>query len=251
VPLPRAAETAAGVVERIGRDVDRAVVEHLTTGEPMLSEASFRRRIIDPVTDAVTAAMLDIDPDTPPAVIGEARADLVAELVVLYRRAVRDAQSTRRRIERATPGEPEPGERGRLAGVGFASIARRAGFAVAVATATAFGVRRIERRRMQQAARIGGQPLPTRMDAVLRAAVRTGAAVARNRRAADVVEERGEGWALYIRDALKGSDEPCVRVDRRWATVEWLRRHPVEHPNCTREGRPRRLPDGARITLLR
>jgi len=58
-------------------------------------------------------------------------------------------------------------------------------------------------------------------------------------------------WAVYVLDARKGpTDQACEDVNGKWATPEWLRRHPVEHPNCTRLGRPRRLPQGAAVTLL-
>ena len=91
---------------------------------------------------------------------------------------------------------------------------------------------------------------------------RTQTAIDRNTHSADVVEARqtaadGPGgarpgeWAVYVLDARKGpTDQACEDVNGKWATPEWLRKHPVEHPNCTRLGRPRRLPQGAAVTLL-
>jgi hypothetical protein len=61
----------------------------------------------------------------------------------------------------------------------------------------------------------------------------------------------GDGMVLLIRDARLGdTDEPCENVNGRYATVRWIRRHPLEHPNCTRQAIPTRLPPGARVTLL-
>ena len=157
---------------------------------------------------------------------------------------VRDAQTRRRRIVAADP-EPED-DPGTLAGL--ARVARRVGFATAIAAALTKR-RRIPRERIRQAAAASDDPIPPRLAAILKASVRTKAAELRNRHAADVADERG--LVLFIRDALIGQDPPCVQVDRKYATPMWLRRHPTEHPNCTREGRPVSLPPGERVTLLR
>ncbi len=99
----------------------------------------------------------------------------------------------------------------------------------------------------------------------------TNQSIARNRASADRAEElyrakrRSErrpgvsestgpkpgDWVLLIRDGLKGpTDADCEEVDGLWATPKWLRNHPVEHPNCTRVGRPKVLPAGEAVTLL-
>ncbi len=81
----------------------------------------------------------------------------------------------------------------------------------------------------------------------MRMILRTETAKIRNANAAFHAERNG--LAILVRDALIGDDDPCVSVDRRYATAEWLRQNPVAHPNCTREGKAVELPDGATVTL--
>ncbi|MGB5759534.1 MAG: hypothetical protein WBM50_21650 [Acidimicrobiales bacterium] len=244
MPLPDESEQAARRVARIGVELDQIIVDHLLRGRPMPRPSLFLERVRDDITAAVTAAILDIDPDAPQTVLDAAVADAIDEAAVLYQRARRDAQTRRRRIVAADP-EPED-DPGTLAGL--ARVARRVGFATAIAAALQKR-RRIPRERIRQAAAASDDPIPPRLAAILKASVRTKAAELRNRHAADVADERG--LVLFIRDALIGQDPPCVQVDRKYATPLWLRRHPTEHPNCTREGRPVSLPPGERVTLLR
>jgi hypothetical protein len=100
-----------------------------------------------------------------------------------------------------------------------------------------------------------------------RMVVRTESAVRRNVKTAEVVTDRYKkdrvesgrksvghvpgDWCVWVRDALKGpTDAACEAVDRKYATPEWISNHPVEHPSCTRQGLPARLPAGAAVTLL-
>jgi len=246
VAIPAGSEAAAKRIARIGVRLDAAILDHIVAGRPLPRPSKFIEQVRDDIALSVTLALRDIDPDVSQTVIDAAVADATAEAAVLYRNAYRDAQGRRRKIVRASIIDEEDDTNM----AGLARMARRAGFAAAVATVLA-SRRRIPRERIQQAAAAAGQPIPPKLAAVLRASVRTKTAELRNLHAADLVDERGDGWALYIRDALIGDDKPCVDVDRKYATPEWLRRHPVEHPNCTREGRPRRLPADRRITLLR
>ena len=93
-------------------------------------------------------------------------------------------------------------------------------------------------------------PTPRPTAAYGRMVLRTETAIRRNESAA-MVAEAGDGLVLLIRDALKGdTDKACEDVDGKYATPRWLRRHPVEHPNCTRMAVPTTLPKGRRVTLL-
>ena len=110
---------------------------------------------------------------------------------------------------------------------------------------------------VRQVARQVGLRPPRPLSAYGKMVARTQTAIVRNGVAAKIVDEVNEDpeidqrWALFIRDGRNGpTDHACERVDSRWATAAWLRRHRVEHPNCTRIGYPRVLPAGARITLL-
>lgn len=244
MPLPKPAETAADQIARIGRSIDTMTAAHITNGDPLPTPDQFTRSITTPVSTMVRASILDIDPDATDTDIARRTRAVLADLTSIYKAARRDAINRRRRVARTAPVDTEDDDRSSL----FV-LARRVGFAAAIATVVARGDKpKLDD--VKKAGQLGGQPLPARLEARLRAEARTRTAVVRNEHAADVVESR-TGWALYIRDALAGSDEPCVRVDRRWASPAWLRNHPVEHPNCTREGRPRELPPGARITLIR
>ena len=61
----------------------------------------------------------------------------------------------------------------------------------------------------------------------------------------------GIGQGIIGLQGLKGKfDKPCIDVNGKYATPRWLRRHPVEHWNCTRMGVPTTLPKGRRVTLL-
>lgn len=83
--------------------------------------------------------------------------------------------------------------------------------------------------------------------AQMKTIIRTELAKGRNEFAADVADE--QDLVLRIVDALLGNDEGCLEVDGKYATPEWLRNHLVEHPNCTRQGVPSRLPEGRKVTL--
>jgi len=247
--IPAGSEQAAKRIARVGAELDSLIVAHIVDGRSMPRPSQFAERVRGDIAEAVTLALIDLDSDVSDEVIAAAVAEAVTEAVALYRRAYRDAQTRRRRIVRADPTLDDDDDR-RFTLSALPRLARRYGFPVALAAAL-LTRSRIPRERIRQAAAAARDPIPPRLAAVLRASVRTKAAELRNMHAADLLDQRGDGWALYIRDALIGDDEGCVEVDRRWATAEWLRRHPVEHPNCTREGRPRRLPEGARVTLLR
>ena len=97
--------------------------------------------------------------------------------------------------------------------------------------------------------------------------MRTNTAIDRNKHSADVVEQRFAAkraetgrksrgampgdWVVFVLDARKGpTDAECEDVNGRYATPAWIRKHPVEHPNCTRAGRPKVLPVGESVTLL-
>jgi len=141
----------------------------------------------------------------------------------------------------------------------FAAFARRSGQIAAwaaVADAASTAVRRA-------LGRAHGVSLPKPTKAHAKMVVRTESAIARNRHAAKVVDRRNDrlsrpaqrpvpgDWVMYVLDARLGkTDQPCHDVNRKYATAEWARRHPVEHPNCTRKTKPMRLPQGGRVTLL-
>lgn len=247
MPLPRVTEQAATGTAAIGKRIDQLLVEHLESGRRLPSPSQFVASIRRDVTAAVTAAMLDIDPDTPQTVIDDAVAVAIDETVVLYQRARTDTRRRRREIRRELD-RPVDDDEERVTLVTLPRIAASAGFAAAFA-ALIRRRRRVPRDRIQQAAARAGRPLERRLEASLKTAIRTKSAELRNEWAADIAER--DGLVLFIRDAFKGQDKPCVDANRKYATPEWLRRHPVVHPNCTREGRPVTLPPGERVTLLR
>lgn len=83
-----------------------------------------------------------------------------------------------------------------------------------------------------------------------RTVLTTHAVSARNYATGLVAAEIGSP-GIRIRDALSGldADEPCKRADgQAWSTTYFLS-HPLQHPNCTREGTP--LPVGWRGELDR
>ena len=101
--IPAGSEAAAKRIARVGAELDSLIVAHIISGRALPRPSTFLARVRDDITEAVTLAMVDIDPDVPQTVIDDAVADAIAEQVVLYRRAYRDAQGRRRRIVAADP----------------------------------------------------------------------------------------------------------------------------------------------------
>jgi len=249
MPLPRESERAATQVARILADLDERAVEHVETGRPLPSARQVVADLVPHVVASVTAAMREADPDVTAQDIQEA---VNVQLVALQRAIVGvldDARRLRRRIPRRV--EQDDGET-------VAAFVRRVGKFAALGALLAV---RGRRRAPADVARQVGVRLPKQSAAYGRMVVRTESAIARNTHTAKVVERyrvdadrdmyRTGDWCVYVRDALKGpTDRECEAVDRKYATPEWIRNHPVEHPSCTRQGRPRRLPAGAAVTLL-
>ena len=247
--MPDRAERAAEAVAGIGVRLDRALLAHIANGDRLPRLSELRRDVLGEVRPAVEVALSDIDPDVSAEAVDELTRAITAALLGQYQRAADDARRRRRSVVSAAPVSTDIDITPNA--TNLPRLARQIGFASAVAAVLRRSRRPIPRSILRVAAAQTGNPLPVSLAATLRATIRTDVAAGRNMHAADVVDRNGDGWALYIRDALAGSDEPCMRVDRKFATATWLRRHPVEHPNCTREGRPMRLPAGQRITLLR
>jgi hypothetical protein len=249
MPLPRESERAANEVARILAALDERAVEYVVDGRPLPSARSVLADLRVHVAVSVTAAMREADPDITVQDIREAVDVQMAALQRAIAGVLDDARRLRRRIPRVV--EQEDGEP-------VAAFIRRVGkFAALGALLAARG----RRRPPQDIARQVGVRLPRRTAGYGRMVVRTESAIARNTHTAKVVERkradadrdmyRVGDWCVYVRDALKGpTDADCEAVDRKYATPEWIRNHPVEHPNCTRQGRPVRLPAGAAVTLL-
>lgn len=242
--IPRASENAANDVQGWLDAFDRDLVDWIVDGGIPPDRTRLFDIIAPLVAVAVSAAILEIDPDATDAEIDRAVANQVAAIRTAVNVSFRRAQRLRRQVPDQLP-EQDDGE-------SFAAFARRVGAAAALAVAA----RGLTTRQRRQTAQVEGVSLPRPTAAYGRMVVRTGAAIERNQHTAQVVArrnlEQGARWVVYVRDGLLGpTDEGCERVDRRYATVEWARNHPVEHPNCTREMRPMVLPEGERVTLLR
>lgn len=251
MPLPADTEAAANRiaarVSRFDRDLDRYILDG---GRPP-SVAEVMRDLRDDLAVAVAVAVADgASVAPPPGVVRDAVRTQQNELQTALADAERRARRVRRDIPRRLPEQDDDETQ--------AAFIARVG-AVTAAVALAKRLRRPLRDIARQTGTATRLPRPTA--GYSKMVVRTESAIARNRFAADVAEAGGSFepgqpvtpglWAVYIQDARKGpTDEACERVNGQWATPDWLRNHPVEHPNCTRRGRARKLPAGAIVTLL-
>jgi len=243
-------------VARVLADVDAAVLSFLADGGSLPTVRQVVADLRPLVTASVSAALTQVDPDVPASVVRDAVDGQLRDLQRAIQASLDDARRVRRRMP-ATPPEQEDGE-------AIVAFVRRVGKYAALAAliaARSSSSARSRQAAVESASRSVSVRTPKRTAGYGRMLVRTQTAIDRNVHTANVVEQRqtpapragtlpGE-WAVFVRDAMKGpTDRECEIVDRKWATPEWLRRHPVSHPNCTREGRPRRLPSGAVVTLL-
>jgi len=208
--------------------------------------------IFKAITRSTESALKEIGAVLTTRMVNDATAEIVAPIKESVAAALAEAKRVRKRMPRTPPAEPKDDD-GTIAG-----LIKKAGPGAALLLLIA---RRKKRDRtadlVRQVARQVGLRPPRPISAYGKMVVRTQTAIVRNDVAANIVDEVNDNpeidqqWALFIRDGRNGpTDHECERVDSRWATPLWLRRHPVQHPNCTRIGYPRVLPAGARITLL-
>ena len=244
----RAANTGAAELLKL----DRAIIDHIVDGDTLPSLAAVMAPIIKAMTRSTESALKQIGAVLTTRMVNDATAEIVAPIRESVAAALAEAKRVRRRMPRATPAEPKDDD-GTIAG-----LIKKAGAGAALLLLIS---RRKKRDRttdlVRQVARQVGLRPPRPLSAYGKMVARTQTAIVRNGVAAKIVDEVNDDpeidqrWALFIRDGRNGpTDHACERVDSRWATATWLRRHRVEHPNCTRIGYPRVLPSGARITLL-
>lgn len=257
MPLPATSERAARAVARVLADLDDAVLSFLAGRGRLPSQREILADLRPLVQASVIAALREVDPDVPQSVVDAAVRGQLGDLQTAIAGTLDDA----RRVKRRLPANPPVQEDDET----IAGFVRRVGKYAALGALIAARSRSSRNsavEAVQSASRSVSVRTPKRTAGYGRMLVRTQTAIDRNTHSADVVEARqtasdGPGgarpgeWAVYIRDAMKGpTDHECESVDRKWATPQWLRNNPVSHPNCTRIGRPRILPQGAVVTLL-
>lgn len=245
MPHPAQVEQAANALEAIGRRVDAAIADHIVNGTRLPTISNLLAEAYPLLVTATRAAYLDIDPDAGPDDWMWQVDDLADRLAVTWQRAFRDAQQRRVLVERAPVVENDDGTPPTLTEVAAAG----GGFGAAVQAVRRARRKTLSRQVLRQVAAEVRAPMPRITAATVRQTVRTELANGRNLHAARLADARG--LVIRVEDARKGpTDEECERVNGLFATALWLRRHPTSHPNCTRRGRPVRLPPGARVTLL-
>lgn len=253
MPHTKRVEALADQVAQYGDRIDERIARHVADGTALPTAAAILTAIRPSVRDAVEDALEDIHPDWTARDSQELTDWVMAELGTIVNRSLRDAQIRRRRVLRAPETAlqtddngmvplPAPEQRTRL---------MRAGTLLGVLIA-AFKDRRkrapdpLELRNLSIQA---GQPMPRRVGPALKQTIRTRIAEGRNDFAADIADRLG--YVIRVGDGRNGpTDQECEDVNGRYATPQWLRNHRVEHPNCSRIGRPARLPAGQQVTLL-
>lgn len=241
MPLPAESERAAREIQAALDRFDRKLLDHIETGDRLPTVAATMGPIVTQVRRSVIAALRETDT----AITTRAVEDAVRSVTDPIRQElavqIRQARAARRRVPRRDPDVDDDETAGSIverlaAGAAFLALLTRAR-------------RKRTRQTIADIARVAKLPTPRPTAGWARMVVRTQTAIKRNEWAATVAER--DRKVLLIRDALKGdTDEECERVDGLYATPVWARRHPVEHPNCTRQAVPVVLPAGARITLL-
>lgn len=244
MPLPAVSERAARRVARLCADFDAALMEHVATGAPIPPVSALLDEIRALIIESLLAAFSQIDPAFGWEDIAGPVTDQYTPIERAIRASERRARRDRRRVER---GGRIPDRDDDESAAGFA---RRVGVLAAfVALVAALPERRRTKPEIRRTARRVGARLPTPTAAYSKMVVRTETAVARNKHAAGVALR--DSKVILVVDARKGpTDRACEDVSNRYATPTWIRRHPVEHPNCTRLGRPVDLPPGQHVTLL-
>ena len=262
MPLPAESERAGRTIAAELARFDQALLDHIETGDTLPTVATVMAPIIEAARRSAIAAIRETTPSITTRQVDAAVKDIVDPIRTEIVAQLRAARAVRRRIPRRAPSDDDDD------GSPIAALVKRVGAGAALILV-------LRRRRpragrpdqVRQVMRQVGLPAPRPTAAYGRMVLRTETARARNMVAADIVERAprlvnpetgreirgpaGNGLVLLIRDARKGpTDEPCEKVNGRYATARWIRRHPLEHPNCTRQAIPTRLPPGARVTLL-
>lgn len=243
MPHPRRVDDLAEVLAQVGDRVDRYVLDHIATGARLPTDAQVLSVMAGDVEAALVAAFDDITTDWTGEELVSAREAILGELAVVIRRALRDAAS--RRIEATSIPQDRLQTDDSVVGWVRAGL----GLGALIAAVRAKEGRLPDAGQVRYLAAVAGEPAPRRVGPVVRQIVRTRIAEERNTVAANVADRAG--LVIRVEDARKGpTDEACEDVNGRYATPLWLRRHRVEHPNCTRRGRPAKLPAGQFVTLL-
>ena len=245
MPLPRDTERAAAKIQRRIDDYDTALLAWSLGSGRQPSIRAVLADIRSWLIFGLSAALADAGEQPTQRQVMAAVSAQQTTIERALRASERQATAARRKIPERLP-EPDDDEPA-------AALARRVGPIVAVAVLLkrvtrkmSVTARQVETRKI--AGRVGAR-VPRRVSPYARMVVRTEAAVERNQFAADIADR--DDKVLLIRDAMKGpTDRECEIVDGKYATAKWLRKHPVEHPSCTRRGRPVHLPSHRRVTLI-
>ena len=243
MPHPRQVDELIEVVAAVAARVDDIVLEHIATGRRLPTDSRVLDVIEPDVTAAVRAAFDDITTQWSPEELAAAVAAILEELRVIVRRALRDAQVRRTEAQSRPVADLQTDDS--VAGWVRAGI----GLGALIGAVTAKQGRIPDVAQVRYLAAVSGSPPPRRTVWQMRQVLRTRIAEERNTVAANVADR--QGLVVFIEDARKGpTDEACEEVNGQYATPLWLRRHKVEHPSCTRRGRPAKLPAGRVVTLL-
>lgn len=252
MPLHPVSERAANTVASELDKLDKSILDYITEGGTLVSLSAVMAPIVAAMTKSTEASLKQIGAVLTTRMVDDATAEIVAPVRDAVEDALSSAKRVRRRMPTKQPTEPADDD-GTIAG-----LIKRAGAGAALLLLIGRRSKRDRTARLvRQVARQVGLRPPAPLSAYGKMVVRTQTAIVRNNVAADITDAANKDpdikqeWALFIRDGRNGpTDHECERVDSRWATPLWLRRHRVQHPNCTRIGYPRVLPAGARITLL-
>jgi hypothetical protein len=250
MPLHPVSERAARTVEAELLKLDRAIINHIVDGDRLPTLASVMAPIVKAMTRSTEAALKQIGAVLTTRIVADATAEIVGPVRDAVADALSEAKRVRRRMPRTKPVEPDDD------GNTTAGLIKKVGAGAALLLLVGRRTKRDQTGELvRQVARQVGLRPPRPLSAYGKMVVRTQTAIVRNDVAVKITDDNNKGtggkWALFIRDGRNGpTDHACERVDSRWATAAWLRRHRVEHPNCTRIGYPRLLPAGARITLI-
>ena len=243
MPLPAASERAGRTIAAELARFDRALLDHIETGDPLPTVAAVMAPIIAAARRSAIAAIRESNPSLTTREVEAAVKDITDPIRDEVNAQLRAARAARRRMPRRPPSDDDDD------GSPIPALVKRLGAGAALAIVLRRRPRARRADQIRQAMRAVELPTPRPTAAYGRMVLRTETAKARNGSAADFAEARG--LVILVLDSLKGKfDKPCIDVNGKYATPRWLRRHRVEHPNCTRQGIPTQLPKGRHVTLL-
>lgn len=241
MPLPQDVEDQIADVERAVAPFAAALLAAFLRldSSAIPSWEAISKEVAPKIRKAIKDTIVNNGAPTTPAFIDAQTVRVLDDLEKTWNVAASEMTDQIRKVKADTPDDDGPaGWLRTVALVAAGTIVTRSRKIATAARRVAAAGGRFPRQVLKQASTLFDIPVLSRrinVEAHMRMIVRTEVAKIRNTNAAYHADNNG--LVLYIRDALIDTDcEPCVAVDKRYATSRWLQNNLVEHPNCVLAG---------------